>query len=132
EHIKAFISFCVKDRALALKLQADLAASGCASWQFDVSAVPGTDAWEVILERIEQSDFFLVLMSTAATQSRGVREEISHAHYSSLNSASSAPLIIPLILSEGVVVPRTIVRAVRLQFREDSYDSDLALLLRTL
>jgi hypothetical protein len=84
------------------------------------------------LERIEQSDFFLVLMSTAATKSRGVKEEISHAHYSSLNSASSVPRIIPLILNEGLVVPRKIVRAVRLQFREESYDSDLPLLLRTL
>jgi hypothetical protein len=129
---KAFISFCKADRALAQRLQRDLAEAGCVSWQFDISAIPGTDAWETILERIEQSDFFLVLLSTAATLSRGVSEEISHAHYCSLNSASGVPRIIPIVIQEGVTVPRKIVRAVRLQFREESYDNDFALLLRSL
>jgi hypothetical protein len=132
ERIKAFISFCGADRELAQRLQRDLATAGCASWQFDISAIPGTDAWEAILERIEQSDFFLVLLSEAASQSRGVTEEISHAHYCSLNSPSGVPRIIPLLLQGGVTVPRKIVRAVRLQFRGDTYDNDFALLLRSL
>lgn len=130
--IKAFISFCSADRVLAQRLQKDLATAGCASWQFDISAVPGTDAWEAILEQIEQSEFFLVLLSEAATQSRGVMEEISHAHYCSLNSPSSMPRIIPLLLRDGVTVPRKIVRSVRLPFRENTYDADFALLLHTL
>ena len=132
ERIKAFISFCGADRELAQRLQRDLATAGCASWQFDISAIPGTDAWEAILQRIEQSDFFLVLLSEAASQSRGVTEEISHAHYCSLNSPSGVPRIIPLLLQGGVTVPRKIVRAVRLQFRGDTYDNDFALLLRSL
>src|SRR5205814_998786 len=114
ERIKAFISFCGADRVLAQRLQKDLATAGCASWQFDISAVPGTDAWEAILERIEQSEFFLALLSKAATQSRSVMEEISHAHYYSLNSPSRMPRIIPLVLQDGITVPRKIVRSVRL------------------
>jgi len=129
---KAFISFCTADRPLAQRLQKDLAEAGCASWQFDVSAIPGTDAWEAILERIEQSDFFLVLLSQATKQSRGVNEEISHAHYHSLNNPSGVPRIIPLILEEGVTVPRKIVRSVRLSFNEKTYESDFATLQRSL
>jgi hypothetical protein len=130
--IRAFISFCSADRALARRLQKDLATAGCASWQFDISAVPGTDAWEAILERIEQSEFFLVLLSETATQSRAVMEEISHAHYCSLNNASGMPRIIPLLLHDDVIVPRKIVRLVRLPFHENAYDADFALLRRTL
>jgi hypothetical protein len=129
---RAFISFCSADRVLAQRLQKDVATAGCASWQFDISAVPGTDAWEVILERIEQSEFFLVLLSKAAARSRGVMEEISHAHYCSLNSPSRMPRIIPLLLHDGVTVPRKIVRLVRLPFRENAYDADFPLLLRSL
>jgi hypothetical protein len=113
----------------------DLEKAGCATWQFDISAVPGTDAWESILERIEQSEFFLVLLSEAATQSSGVKAEITYAHYCSLNDASGAsgvPQIIPLVLQDGITVPRKIVQLVRLPFRENSYDADLALLVRTL
>jgi hypothetical protein len=129
---KAFISFCSTDRVLAQRLQRDLATAGCASWQFDISAVPGTDAWDAILERIEQSEFFVVLLSEAAIQSRGVIEEISHAHYCSLNSAAGMPRIIPLVLHDGVTPPRKIVRSVRLPFRENTYDADFPLLLRSL
>ncbi len=130
--IKAFISFCSTDRLLAQRLQRDLATAGCSSWQFDISAVPGTDAWDAILERIEQSEFFLVLLSEAAFRSRSVNEEISHAHYCSLNSPSRMPRIIPLVLQDGVTVPRKIVRAVRLSFRDHTYDADLGVLLHTL
>jgi TIR domain len=106
---RAFISFCGADGVLAQRLQRDLEKSGCATWQFDISAVPGTDAWETILERIEQSEFFLVLLSEAATRSPGVKEELSFAHYRSLNSASGTPRIIPLVLQDSVTVPRKII-----------------------
>lgn len=129
---KAFISFCTADRTLAQRLQRDLGRAGCASWQFDISAVPGTDAWETILERIEQSDFFLVLLSQAAVESRGVSEEISHAHYHSLNNPAGVPRIIPLLLEEDVSVPRKIERLVRLPFHENVYEMDFATLQRSL
>jgi hypothetical protein len=129
---RAFISFCSADRVLAQRLQRDLEKAGCATWQFDISAVPGTDAWETILERIEQSEFFLVLLSEAATRSPGVKAEISFAHYWSLNSASGTPRIIPLVLQDGVTVPRKIAHLVRLPFHEKTYDADLPLLVRAL
>jgi hypothetical protein len=129
---RAFISFCSADRGLAQRIQRDFNEAGCITWQFDISAVPGTDAWETILGRIEQSEFFIVLLSEAATRSSGVREEISSAHYYSLNSAFSRPRIIPLVLQDHVTVPRKIARLVRLPFHENTYDADLALLLRAI
>ena len=128
-NLKTFISYCAQDKELAQRLKVELSRSGCKPWQFDLSAIPGTDAWGTILERIETSDFFVVLLSKAATESRPVKEEISHAHYSSINNPGSRPRIIPLIIEEDVLVPRQIVRAVRLQFGELQFESDFERLL---
>lgn len=73
---KVFISYASKDRQLADRLRTDLATAGADPWQFDHSAVPGTDAWDVILTRIGQSDYFLVVLSLQAVESDAVREEI--------------------------------------------------------
>lgn len=129
---KIFISYCSKNSALAQRLKDDLSHSGCDSWQFDLSAVPGTDAWNTILERIEKSDFFLVIVSAASAASKGVQEEVSHAHYCSINDPNGRPRIIPLIIEKPVTVPRQIVRAVRLEFRETHYNSDFEQLLTSL
>ena len=132
EHPKTFISYCTKDTELARRLKEDLSRAGCDSWQFDLSAIPGTDAWNSILERIEKSDFFIVLLSIAATKSKAVQEEISHAHYCSIQNPEGRPRIIPLIIENDVAVPRQIVRAVRLLFRETHYNSDFEHLLKSL
>ena len=42
------------------------------------------------------------------------------------------PRIIPLLLQDGVTLPRKIVRSVRLPFNENTYDTDFQLLLRSL
>jgi hypothetical protein len=75
-HPKVFISYVSADRELATQLRADLETAGADPWQFDHSAVPGTDAWDVILDRISQSDYFLVLLSPQALESQAVREEM--------------------------------------------------------
>lgn len=129
---KVFISYSGKDKALAQRLKEDLNRAGCDPWQFDLSATPGTDAWAAILERIENSDFFVVILSQSAISSKAVLEEIAHAHYCSINSPESKPRMIPLMIEAGIVVPRQIVRAVRLQFRELEYNGDFDLLLRSL
>jgi hypothetical protein len=129
---KTFISYATSDKPLAQRLKEDLDRSGCDPWQFDLSAVPGTDAWNVILERIEKSDFFAVILSRSTAVSRAVQEEIAHAHYCSVNSPEGRPRIIPLITEEAVAVPRQVVRAVRLTFREQYYNSDFERLLSAL
>ena len=99
---KVFISYVSADRELATQLRADLEMAGADPWQFDYSAIPGTDAWDVILNRIAESDYFLVLLSPQALQSQAVREEIDHAHYSRLNGPEQRPVQIPLILDDSI------------------------------
>lgn len=129
---KVFISYCASQEKLARRLKDDLGGAGCDAWQFNLSATPGSDSWKEILQRIEKSDFFVVLLSPDALVSRPVQEEVSHAHYCSLNNAEGLPRIIPIILADGVVPPSEIVRKVRLAFREENYGSDFELLLRCL
>jgi hypothetical protein len=118
---KVFISYVAADRELATKLRADLEATGADPWQFDHSAIPGTDAWDVILNRISESDYFLVLLSQQALQSQAVREEIDHAHYSRLNGPERRPNSIPLILDDSITVPPKLVRAVRMPYRQSAH-----------
>jgi hypothetical protein len=129
---KAFISYCSSQEKLARRLKDDLSSAGCDAWQFNLSAKPGSDSWKEILLRIEKSDFFLALLSPDALESRPVQEEISHAHYHSLNSDEGLPNIIPIILADGVIPPAEIVRKVRLSFREENYSADFEALLRCL
>jgi hypothetical protein len=129
---KIFISYCQTDVALAGRLYEDLLAHGADVWNFERDAVPGSDAWEPILQRIRDSDFFLLLLSVAATSSRGVQEEVSAAHYARLNSTSDCPKLIPLILESDIVVPIKVARFVRLPFSLADYSSDFRLLLRAL
>lgn len=127
---KAFISYSKQDRELAKRIQKDLQIAGCDSWQFDVSAIPGMDAWDTILKRIEESDYLIALLSVAATESKGVLEELSYAHYQFVNNGR--PIIIPVVLESEVSVPRQIVRAIRLPFREATYAVDFDLLLQSI
>jgi TIR domain len=129
---KTFISYSESDRALAQRLKGDLDRNGCDPWQFDLSAVPGTDAWGAILERIEKNDFFVAILSRGATASRAVQEEIAHAHYCGVNSAEGRPRMIPLVVDQDVAVPRQMVRAVRLPFRQEHYNNDFEHLLNAL
>ena len=129
---KVFISYATSRKTLAQRLKDDLARAGCDPWQFDLSAVPGTDAWQAILERIETSDFLVALLSVDAAQSRPVQEEIAYAHYCSVNDAEGKPRIVPLILEDNATVPRQIVRAVRLSFREERYNNHFERLLSAL
>ena len=130
--MKVFISYSNQQEALARRIKKDLTKQGCDSWQFDISALPGTDAWTVILGRIKESDFFLVLLSKDSIRSQPVLEEISHAHYCSLNNRKKLPQIIPIILTRNIVIPAQIVRLVRLPFSKDRYTDGLARLMRAM
>jgi hypothetical protein len=123
---KLFVSYVSADRGLANQLRADLEAAGADPWQFDHSAILGTDAWDVILTRISHSDYFLVLLSRQALESQAVREEIDHAHYSRLNGPERRPVPIPLILDDSIAVPPKLVRAVRMAYRPSAHSTVVA------
>ena len=127
-----FISYASSERELALRLCDDLKAIGADAWQFDQSAVPGTEAWDSILTCISQSDYFVVLLSSQAIQSRAVREEIDHAHYSSLNGPKRRPIAIPLILDDSVTVPPKLARAVRMAYRPSAHSTVVSGLARAM
>lgn len=129
---KVFISYASSERELAIRLRADLEAAGADAWQFEQSAVPGTDAWASILTRISESDYFVVLLSPQAVQSRAVREEIDHAHYSSLNGPDHRPVAIPLILDDSVTVPPKLTRAVRMAYRPSAHATVVSGLTRAM
>jgi TIR domain len=109
---KVFVSYATVDLQLAQLVKHELDEAGAEIWEFDASAVPGTDAWTSILETISKSDYFVVLLSSSAVASRAVQEEIRHAHYCCLNQSS--PICIPVILELGVQVPIQIVKEVRI------------------
>jgi hypothetical protein len=91
------------------------------------------DAWEPILEQIENSDFFLVLISSAALASAPVIEEIDHAHYARLNNGSRRPVIIPICLEAAVEIPRKIRRFGRIDLSAGKeYEPQFITLLRTI
>ena len=129
---KVFISYASSERELAQRLRNDLDASGADAWEFDQSAVPGSDAWDSILTRISQSDYFVVLLSRQAIESRSVREEIDHAHYSSLNGPERRPVTIPLILDDDVEVPLKLARAVRMVYRSSAHSTVVSGLTRAM
>jgi len=127
---RAFISYCQADAAIATRLHSDLSVRGCTVWQFEASAVPGSDAWDVILDRIKNSDYFLVLLSLAASGSKGVKEEVSFAHYQMVNR--DAPKLIPLMLEADAPVPDKLAKLVAVPFTESEYESNLQKVLRQL
>jgi hypothetical protein len=127
---KTFISYCGEDKVLASRLYVDLTARGCDVWQYEASAVPGSDAWDAILERIKSSEFFVVLWSQAASRSKGVKGEIAFAYYRSLNY--DTPKVIPLIVDNAASLPDKLATVVPLPFSALNYESHLEKLLPSL
>jgi len=76
---------------------------GAAVYEFEESAKPGSDAWEEVLARIEDSDWFIVLLTEAAIASKPVTEEIRYAFYCYVNAGK--PTLIPGLI-EDVAKPR--------------------------
>ena len=129
---RTFMSHSSVDRGLAQRLKEELEREGCEPWQFNLSAIPGTDAWRTVLELIEKSDYVIAVLSRAAVSSRAVQEEIAHAHYSSMNSTNGRPRIVPVVIQDDVQIPRQIVRTVQLRFHEDQFPIDFGRLLQAL
>src|SRR5215472_10679815 len=101
--MKVFISYSSKDKPLAERLYADMKAAGADVFQFGKTERAGIDAWEQVLSWINQSDVFIVLLSSSSLASQPVKEEIAHAHYARINSSGKKPeYLIPAIIEEGV------------------------------
>ena len=95
---KIFLSFAVEDRLLAERLQADLSERGAEVFQFLRSAVPGTEAWSQVLESIERADWFIVLLTESAIESKPVRYEIRQAQHRYINE--DKPRLIPALVEQ--------------------------------
>ena len=122
---KVFISYSTADRELAKRLHDDLRDHGATVYQFEESAKPGSDAWDQVLTAIDESDFFVVLLTPEAVKSNAVREEISHAKYRNINH--NAPILIPAKV-RSVETPTALARLTELSFKR--YDKGFRQLLK--
>ncbi len=98
-----FISYSTKDRDLAKRLHDDLREMGANVFQFEESATPGMPAWKEVIEAIDKADWFVVLLTQAAVESKPVDAEIEHAHHRHLNRGR--PGLVPALVEAGEKPP---------------------------
>lgn len=82
---RVFISFASPNLGLAERLQDDLTKRGASVFQFNKSARPGRSAWDQVYNNIDESDYFLSLLSRDAVKSRPVNKEIEYADHQNTN-----------------------------------------------
>src|SRR5262245_25310407 len=107
--MKVFISYSTEDRKSAESLFDDVAAAGDTVFQFGRTETFGKPSWEQVIDWINQSDAFIVLLSKSALASRPVKEEIEQAHYSYINREKPDKLI-PALIEPGAKPPTLIER----------------------
>src|SRR5262245_37623749 len=107
--MKVFISYSTEDRKSAESLFDDVAAAGATVFQFGRTETFGRPSWEQVIDWINQSNAFIVLLSKSALASRPVKEEIEQAHYSYINRGTPEKLI-PAPIEPDVQVPKVIER----------------------
>jgi TIR domain-containing protein len=107
--VKIFISYSSIDKTLAESVHGEMVSGGAESFEFSRSAAIGRPSWEQVLDWISDSDAFIVLLSKSALESKPVREEIAHAHYSYINSDKPSR-IVSAILDKSIAPPRLIAR----------------------
>lgn len=127
--MKVFISYSTEDRKAAEALFDDVAAAGATVFQFGRTDTIGKPSWDQVIEWINQSDVFIVLLSKHALVSRPVREEIEQAHYSYINRERPSKLI-PAIIESGTKPPVLIERFTQVDLVR--YERGLARLLTQL
>jgi len=130
--LKVFISFSSHDRPIARRLYTDLGAAGATVLQWGETDRSGEVAWEQVLDWIDASDVFVVLLSQSALESDPVKAEIDHAHHSHVNSKNpkKPAYLVPAILEKDVTPPTVIRRFATLDLLV--YESGLSRLLRQL
>ncbi|MGE5374134.1 MAG: toll/interleukin-1 receptor domain-containing protein, partial [Bacteroidota bacterium] len=91
-----FISYSRKDTAFVRRLAGDLEKTGYSVW-WDITDLRGGDDWvRLIPEAIQNSDFFIVVLSPNSTASEWVRKECTQA-------ISLRKKIIPIMLERTAV-----------------------------
>lgn len=96
--IRIFISYAHEDSAVMDKIQSHLDAAGYAVW-IDRASIAGGELWRVrIVEAIENSDIFLLMLSRNSVRSKHVLQELNIA------DGESKP-ILPVLI-ETTEIPR--------------------------
>ena len=96
--IRVFISYAHENSLMIDTIQSHLAAAGYAVW-IDHELISGGDAWRTrIVEAIESSDVFLLMLSPHSVKSKYVLQELNIA------DGESKP-ILPVLIAP-VAIPR--------------------------
>lgn len=101
---RVFISHSSADKPIARQIASELRNKGIDVWIDEKDIVAGSSIGDAVAEGIEQSDYFLILISGKSVQSRWVHEEASMAFQKAMEVKFP---IIPIRL-DGTAVPRII------------------------
>ena len=112
-----FISYASPDRDEVLKRVQMLKRFNVKFFQDVLNLEPG-ERWEQSLyKHIDESDLFLLFWSSAAKNSKWVREEVKYALGLRTQSAGELPEIVPIVL-EGPPVPEPLPELAHLHFND--------------
>jgi hypothetical protein len=124
--MKVFISYSTQDSKLAESLFEEAEGAGADVFKWGRTEIIGKPTWPQILGWINQSDVFVVLISSSALASNPVQDEIDQAAYSYSNRRKPEK-IVAAILERGVEPPVIIERFARVDFTD--FDSGLVRLM---
>jgi hypothetical protein len=123
-----FLSYNNKDKVWVEKLAEDLIQNGIKIW-FDKWAIyPGDSIPRKIQEGFDRSNFFIIVLSKNALESKWVENEIDIANYSRI---SGNMRIIP-ILKESCNIPTLLQHIKHVNFEKQQYPSALRELINTI
>ena len=111
--MKIFISFATEDVDIAGSVFTELTGAGADVFQFGRTETIGRPSWEQVLQAINDSETFVVLISKSSIASTPVQAEIDQAHYSYINRQKPGRLVVGMI-DKSIEPPITIERFARL------------------
>src|SRR2546426_6577819 len=99
--MQVFISYSLKDQAIAKELSSGLSAEGVRVWLAAEEVLPGENLPLEIGKALRRSDALVVLLSPDSVESRGVRSEIAYA----LSSPKFEGRVVPVIVKPTKDIP---------------------------
>lgn len=123
-----FISHSSKDKKFVAILAKALNDRGIVTWVDDWRIKVGQPIPGRIAQGISRSDFFLIVLSQAATESRWVENELNSAYFEATRQSKDS--VLPVLL-EKVEIP-TLLRSVKYADFSESFDKGLNDLLGSL
>lgn len=100
--MKIFLSYSMKDLALASKIGADLQSAGLEIWDAHREILPGDNWAEKISDALKESEGMVVLLTPDALDSLTVRREIEYA----LGSQAYERRLIPVVVGDLGQLPQ--------------------------